>query len=67
MSVGTTPAYPVWNCSRCQKEYVDADEINPGGIKSLPLGAWGVEPREFWLAPTEAICNQCAQELHLTV
>jgi hypothetical protein len=57
---------PEWECSRCKRSYVDADEVSRGGIKALPRGTCGVEPREYWISDTEPICAYCAQELHLT-
>ena len=50
-----------WICTKCGKEFQDADE-----------GAWvcsrldiPAEPKEYWLGPTEPVCQQCAINIGL--
>lgn len=61
----------VWQCCKCLKEFVDADEHpelkgkDRRFFKAADLPYHGVEPQEFWLSATEVVCNNCGQLMGL--
>lgn len=50
------PEYDIWICAKCNKDFIDPEDYPD----AEPGEGEQIEPRLYWLSPTEPVCHSCA-------